>query len=136
MTLKICNGHKDRRPKNLIEVHIGVKTWAMFLLEDTFSMLGVHSISVGKPDYIYYCHDLSVDLFFNKKEVPYFIRELERLIDMGLSFGMQTSVGGIIGTLEMKLNPPKIINNNIQPLPLVFETEKIDWDELEREGEI
>ena len=96
MTLRIATD-KDKlwEREDLIHAHVGVKTWAMFLLEETFSMIGVHNVDIGKPDYIDYCHDLSVDLYFNKKEVPYFIRELNRLEKTGLSLGMRKSFNGI-----------------------------------------
>ena len=96
MTLRIATD-KDKlwEREDLIHAHVGVKTWAMFLLEETFSMIGVHNVDIGKPDYIDYCHDLSVDLYFNKKEVPYFVEELNRLEKIGLSLGMQSSINKI-----------------------------------------
>ena len=96
MTLRLATD-KDKlwEREDLVHTHVGVKTWAMFLLEETFSMIGVRNTSVGKPAYIDYCHDLSVDLYFNKKDVLYFIRKLERLEDIGLTLGMQSSINKI-----------------------------------------
>ena len=135
MTLQIATD-KDKlwEREDLIHVHVGVKTWAMFLLEETFSMIGVHNVDVGKPDYIDYCHDLSVNLYFNKKEVPYFIRELNRLKDIGLSLGMQSSVKRIMNQLYSQSWTREVYNKSIQ-IPYIVE-EKVDWNEFEREGVI
>ena len=135
MTLQIATD-KDKlwEREDLVHVHVGVKTWAMFLLEETFSMIGVRNTSVGKPDYIDYCHDLSVNLYFNKKEVPYFIRELNRLKDIGLSLGMQSSVKRMMNQLYSQSWARKVYNKPIQ-ISYVVE-EKVDWNEFEREGVI
>jgi hypothetical protein len=130
MTLRIATD-KDKlwEREDLVHTHIGVKTWAMFLLEETFSRIGVRNTSVGKPDYIYYCYDLSVDLYFNQKEVPYFIRELDRLEEIGLSLGMRTSLNGIKNQLYRQSWAREVY---YEPLiiPYVVE-EKIDWSELD-----
>ena len=130
MTLRIATD-KDKlwEREDLIHAHVGVKTWAMFLLEETFSMIGVHNVDIGKPDYIDYCHDLSVDLYFNKKEVPYFIRELNRLEKIGLSLGMQSSINKIKKQLYRQSWARKVYYEPIQ-IPYVVE-EKIDWSELD-----
>ncbi len=129
MTLRIATD-KDKlwEREDLIHTHVGVKTWAMFLLEETFSMIGVHNTSVGKPDYIDYCHDLSVDLYFNKKEVPYFVEELNRLEKIGLSLGMQSSINKIKNQLYRQSWAREVYYEPIQ-IPYVVE-EKIDWSEL------
>jgi hypothetical protein len=130
MTLRIATD-KDKlwEREDLIHTHVGVKTWAMFLLEETFSMIGVHNTSVGKPDYIDYCHDLSVDLYFNKKEVPYFVEELNRLEKIGLSLGMQSSINKIKNQLYRQSWAREVYYEPIQ-IPYVVE-EKIDWSELD-----
>ena len=115
--------------RDLVHTHVGVKTWAMFLLEETFSMIGVHNVDIGKPDYIYYCYDLSVDLYFNQKEVPYFIRELDRLEEIGLSLGMRTSLNGIKNQLYRQSWAREVY---YEPLIIPYVVEdKIDWSELD-----
>tara|TARA_R110002096_G_scaffold414109_1_gene615164 strand:+ start:312 stop:719 length:408 start_codon:yes stop_codon:yes gene_type:complete len=119
--------------EDLIHVHVGVKTWAMFLLEETFSMIGVRNTSVGKPTYIDYCHDLSADLYFNKKEVPYFIRKLNRLEEMGLSLGMHSSINKIKNQLYSQSWAREVYSKPLI-IPYMPKPRKIDWDKLEREG--
>ena len=130
MTLRIATD-KDKlwEREDLVHTHVGVKTWAMFLLEETFSMIGVRNTSVGKPAYIDYCHDLSVDLYFNKKEVPYFIRKLNRLEEIGLSLGMKTSINGIKNQLYSQSWAREVYSNPLI-IPYVVE-DKIDWSELD-----
>ena len=130
MTLRIATD-KDKlwKREDLVHTHVGVKTWAMFLLEETFSMIGVRNTSVGKPAYIDYCHDLSVDLYFNKKEVPYFIRKLNRLEEIGLSLGMKTSINGIKNQLYSQSWAREVYSNPLI-IPYVVEN-KIDWSELD-----
>jgi len=130
MTLRIATD-KDKlwKREDLVHTHVGVKTWAMFLLEETFSMIGVRNTSVGKPAYIDYCHDLSVDLYFNKKEVPYFIRKLNRLEEIGLSLGMKTSINGIKNQLYSQSWAREVYSNPLI-IPYVVE-DKIDWSELD-----
>ena len=130
MTLRIATD-KDKlwEREDLVHTHVGVKTWAMFLLEETFSMIGVRNTSVGKPAYIDYCHDLSVDLYFNKKEVPYFIRKLNRLEEIGLSLGMKTSINGIKNQLYSQSWAREVYFNPLI-IPYVVE-DKIDWSELD-----
>jgi hypothetical protein len=130
MTLRIATD-KDKlwEREDLVHTHVGVKTWAMFLLEETFSRIGVRNTSVGKPDYIDYCHDLSVDLYFNKKEVPYFIRKLERLEDIGLTLGMQSSINKIKNQLYRQSWAREVYSKPLM-IPYVVE-EKVDWSELD-----
>ena len=68
-----------------------------------------------------------------KKEVPYFIRELNRLKDIGLSLGMQSSVKRIMNQLYSQSWTREVYNKSIQ-IPYIVE-EKVDWNEFEREGE-